>query len=145
MIQEMGLKKPIRGVSLIFLMSLSMVGCAQQDRVVEMATPTAQSQMAGSAASKVLLRGAANDVKIVDVRAQKRSGMLTVQTEVINEAGRNRNVYWRYRWLDDAGMQIGDDEPWKPQQLLGHQSIMLRGSAMKTTAADFRLEMNVEP
>jgi len=143
--QEMGLKQSMRCLSLISLVSLAMVGCAQQDRVVEMAVPTAQSQMVGSAVSKVMLRGAPNDVRIVDIRSQKRSGLLTVQTEVINEAGRNRTVYWRYRWLDDAGMQIGDDEPWKPQQLLGHQSIMLRGSAMKTTAADFRLEMNVEP
>jgi uncharacterized protein YcfL len=143
--QEMGLKQSMRCLSLISLVSLAMVGCAQQDRVVEMAVPTAQSQMVGSAVSKVMLRGAPNDVRIVDIRSQKRSGLLTVQTEVINEAGRNRTVYWRYRWLDDAGMQISDDEPWKPQQLLGHQSIMLRGSAMKTTAADFRLEMNVEP
>jgi uncharacterized protein YcfL len=143
--QEMGLKQSMRCLSLISLVSLAMVGCAQQDRVVEMAAPTAQSQMVGAAVSKVMLRGAPNEVRIVDIRSQKRSGLLTVQTEVINEAGRNRTVYWRYRWLDDAGMQISDDEPWKPQQLLGHQSIMLRGSAMKTTAADFRLEMNVEP
>ena len=50
----------------------------------------------------------------------------------------------RNRWLDEAGMQVGDDETWKPLPLLGHQSSMLRSSATQPRATDFRLEMNVE-
>ncbi len=135
------------GVACLALAVLVLTGCAQQERVVQMASPspTAPAPEPGSAASKILLRGMANDVKVVDVRAQKRAGLLAVQTEIVNDAATQRTVYWRYRWLDEAGMQVGDDETWKPLPLLGHQSSMLRSSATQPRATDFRLEMNVEP
>ena len=86
------------------LATLVLAGCAQQERVVQMATPspTAPVPEPGSAASKILLRGMANEVKVVDVRAQKRAGLLAVQTEIVNDAATQRTVYWRYRWLDEA-------------------------------------------
>lgn len=97
---------------------LSVVGLAScaapQERVVQMATPALQTPAPGSAASKIQLRGMANEVKVVDIRAQKRAGLLTVQTEIVNGAATNRTLYWRYRRLDEAGMQVGDDESWKP-------------------------------
>lgn len=134
------------GACHLALAVLALAGCAApQERVVQMATPALQTPAPGSAASKIQLRGVANEVKVVDIRAQKRAGLLTVQTEVVNDAATNRTLYWRYRWLDEAGMQVGDDESWKPLQLLGHQSSMLRGSAIQPRATDFRLEMNVEP
>lgn len=130
----------------LVLAALMLAGCAQQERVVQMAapSPTAPAPEPGSAASKILLRGMANEVKVVDIRAQKRAGLLAVQTEIVNDAATQRTVYWRYRWLDEAGMQVGDDETWKPLPLLGHQSSMLRSSATQPRATDFRLEMNVE-
>jgi len=98
----------------------------------------------GSAASKLMLRGDAYGVSIAEIRAQRRNEMLVVQTELLNGEKSDRQVYWRYRWLDADGMQVGDDEGWKPQRLMGQQSVYLKGIAPKSTAVDFRIEMNVE-
>lgn len=98
----------------------------------------------GSAASKLMLRGDAYGVSIAEIRAQRRNEMLVVQTELLNGERSDRQVYWRYRWLDADGMQVGDDEGWKPQRLMGQQSVYLKGIAPKSTAVDFRIEMNVE-
>lgn len=98
----------------------------------------------GSAASKLMLRGEAYGVKIIDMRAQKRSDILVVQTELLNTEKADRQVFWRYRWLDASGMQVGDGEVWKPLTLYGEQSQFLRGTAPGMNVVDFRLEMNVE-
>jgi uncharacterized protein YcfL len=98
----------------------------------------------GSAASKLMLRGDDLGVKLVEIKAQKRSDVLVVQTELQNTGNNDRNVYWRYRWLDSGGMQIGDGEVWKPLLIYGQQSQYLRGTAPSAQVADFRLEMNVE-
>ncbi|XVJ71304.1 MAG: YcfL family protein [Rhizobacter sp.] len=99
---------------------------------------------AGSAASKLMLRGDAYGVNIIDMRAQKRSDILVVQTELLNTAKADRQVFWRYRWLDASGMQVGDGEVWKPLLIYGEQSQYLRGTAPGMNVVDFRLEMNVE-
>jgi hypothetical protein len=68
-----------------------------------------------------MLRGEAYGVKIVDMRAQKRSDILVVQTELLNTEKADRQVFWRYRWLDASGMQVGDGEVWKPLLMYGEQ------------------------
>lgn len=98
----------------------------------------------GSAASKLMLRGQDYGVKIVDMRAQKRSDILVVQTELQNTEKSDRQVYYRYRWLDASGMQVGDGEAWKPLLIYGEQSQYVRGTAPGMNVVDFRLEMNVE-
>jgi uncharacterized protein YcfL len=98
----------------------------------------------GSAASKLMLRGAPMGVKLVEIRVQKRSDVLVVQAELQNTENKDRNVFWRYRWLDDGGMQVGDGDAWKPLLMYGQQSQMLKGVAPSAKVTDFRLEMNVE-
>ena len=91
-----------------------------------------------------MLRGQDYGVKIVDMRAQKRSDILVVQTELQNTEKSDRQVYYRYRWLDASGMQVGDGEAWKPLLIYGEQSQYVRGTAPGMNVVDFRLEMNVE-
>lgn len=105
---------------------------------------TNPQQNTGSAASKLMLRGDARGVSIAEIRAQRRSDMLVVQTELVNGENADRQVYWRYRWLDADGMQVGDDEAWKPLRVMGQQSAYLKGVAPKATVVDFRIEMNVD-
>jgi uncharacterized protein YcfL len=51
-------------------------------------------------------------------------------------------IYYRFRWLDENGFQIGDGEVWKPVVILGKQSLIMKGAAMSPKAADFRLELS---
>jgi uncharacterized protein YcfL len=97
-----------------------------------------------SAASKLMLRGKPYGVQVVDMRAQKRNDVLVVQTELVNTEKGDRQVYWRYRWLDASGMQVGDGDAWKPLLMYGLQSQFVRGTAPTGQVVDFRLEMNTE-
>ena len=99
---------------------------------------------ANSAASKLMLRGEPYGVKVVEMRAQKKNDVLVVQTELLNTESGDRQVYWRYRWLDSSGMQVGDGDAWKPLLMYGQQSQFVRGTAPTSQVVDFRLEMNTE-
>lgn len=121
----------------------ALAGAAQAAESGATAT-NPNSPSTGSAASKLMLRGDAYGVNIAEIRAQRRNEVLVVQAEMLNTERSDRQVYWRYRWLDADGMQVGDDDAWKPQRLMGQQSVYLKGVAPKSTVVDFRIEMNVE-
>ena len=125
----------------LFLISVLLVTACQ---TVVTQPETSAPPEPGSAASKLVLRGQAYGVKVVDMRAQKRNDVLVVQTELLNSEKSDRQVFWRYRWLDASGMQVGDGEVWKPLLIYGQQSQYLKGTAPGANAVDFRLEMNVE-
>ncbi len=97
-----------------------------------------------SSASKLLLRGQPYGIQLIDMRAQRRNDVLVVQTDLANTENSDKVVYWRYRWLDASGMQVGDGDAWKPLQLYGQQTQTVRGTAPTSQVVDFRLEMNTE-
>ena len=107
-------------------------------------TVHAQSAEPGTAASKVALRGEAYGVKVAEIRLVRRGDVLVVQADIQNAEANNRQVYYRFRWLDGSGMQVGDGEAWKPLLVLGQQSIPVKGVAPTSAVVDFRIEMNVE-
>ena len=129
---------------MIYIRTLATIALAAACQCASAQSGSAVPPEAGSAASKLMLRGEAYGVKIIDMRAQKRSDILVVQTELLNTEKADRQVFWRYRWLDASGMQVGDGEVWKPLVMYGEQSQYLRGTAPGMNVVDFRLEMNVE-
>jgi uncharacterized protein YcfL len=54
-------------------------------------------------------------------------------------------VFYRFRWLDSVGNQVGDGESWKQMGLYGQQKQSIKSVAPTAAAVDLRLEMNVEP
>lgn len=96
-------------------------------------------------ARMLMVRGELHGLQAVDLRAQRRNDMLVVQAEVMNTDTRDVRLYYRFRWLDDAGMQVGDGEVWKPMVFLGKQSQFLKGIAYGPQATDFRIELSAEP
>lgn len=95
-------------------------------------------------AAKVALRGDAMGVRIPEMRAVRRNDILIVQSDLFNVGATDLNVFYRYRWLDSIGSQVGDGESWKQLSLLGHAQQTVKSVAPSSAAIDFRLEMNVE-
>lgn len=95
-------------------------------------------------AAKVALRGEANSVRIQEIRAVRRNDILIVQSDLFNLGNTDRTVFYRYRWLDNSGSQVGDGEVWKQMTLMGQAQQTVKGIAPSSVAVDFRLEMNVE-
>lgn len=96
-------------------------------------------------ASKVMLRGDANGIRIPEMRAVRRHDVLSVQVDLHNVGQTNRTVFYRFRWLDAAGNQVGDGEVWKQLSVLGLGLQTVKSVAPMSSAMDFKLEMNVEP
>jgi uncharacterized protein YcfL len=96
-------------------------------------------------AAKLIVRGDLQGLQTVDLRSQRRNDVLVVQTELINVDTRDLRLYYRFRWLDAGGMQVGDGETWKPLIFLGKQSQIIKGTAYGPQATDFRIEMSSEP
>lgn len=109
-------------------------------------TAFAQHEPGTSAAvaGKVALRGDANGVRITEMRAVRRNDILIVQSDLYNVGNTDRTVFYRYRWLDSIGSQIGDGESWKQMTLMGQAQQTVKSVAPSSVVTDFRLEMNVE-
>ncbi len=95
-------------------------------------------------AAKVALRGDANGVRVPEIRAVRRNDILIVQTDLFNVGNTDRTVFYRYRWLDNIGSQVGDGESWKQMTLMGQGMQTVKSVAPSSVVTDFRLEMNVE-
>ncbi|MFZ6746104.1 YcfL family protein [Undibacterium sp. JH2W] len=112
--------------------------------VPAMADPVPNASSPGIAA-KLIVRGTLEGVQVTDLRSQRKNDVMVVQAEMVNLTNRDVRVYYRFRWTDAAGMQVGDGEVWKPLMILGQQSQFIKGTAYGPQANDFKIEMSAEP
>ena len=96
-------------------------------------------------ASKLIVRGTLEGVQVTDLRSQRKNDVMVVQAETVNLTNYDVRIYYRFRWTDAAGMQVGDGEVWKPLMILGQQSQFIKGTAYGPQATDFKIEMSAEP
>lgn len=89
-------------------------------------------------------RGALLGVQVIDLRSQRRNDVLVVQAEMMNTDIKDVRLYYRFRWTDASGMQVGDGEVWKPLVVLGKQSQFIKSIAYGPQATDFKIEMSAE-
>jgi uncharacterized protein YcfL len=130
---RISLKRIVLGAGLVLA---SAAACAQSD---------APAAISSGIAAKLMVRGELNGLQTIDLRSQRRNDVLVVQAEVLNMDTRDLRLYYRFRWLDAGGMQVGDGETWKPLVFLGKQSQFIKGTAYGPQATDFRIEMSAEP
>ncbi len=116
--------------------AFALVGGAQAQQH-DPATPIA-------VASKVALRGEANDIAVREIRIVRKNDVLVVQADLANMARGDRTVFYRFKWLDQVGNQVGDGESWKQLGVLGLGQQTIKSVAPHSAATDFRIEMNVE-
>ncbi|QEA12898.1 YcfL family protein [Comamonas flocculans] len=95
-------------------------------------------------AAKMALRGPAEGVAVTEMRLLRRNDVLTVQADLTNMEQPDRTVFYRFKWLDSVGNQVGDGEVWKQIRLLGLAQQTIKSVAPHAMAVDLRLEMNVE-
>ena len=96
-------------------------------------------------ASKVALRGEANNIAVREIRIVRKNDVLVVQADLANMGRSDRTVFYRFKWLDNVGNQVGDGESWKQMTVLGLGQQTVKSVAPTSAAVDLRLEMNVEP
>ena len=121
-----------------------VAACSAGLNAPAMADPVPNASSPGIAA-KLIVRGTLEGVQVTDLRSQRKNDVMVVQAEMINLTNRDVRVYYRFRWTDAAGMQVGDGEVWKPLMILGQQSQFIKGTAYGPQATDFKIEMSAEP
>ena len=99
---------------------------------------SAQSQ---SMESKLRRMGQTKTLKFDDLRAVKRNNLLTVQATLVHQAKRDMNINYRFKWLDNSGMKVADDEVWNPKVIYAGQTFELTGIAPTPMATDFMIEI----
>jgi uncharacterized protein YcfL len=95
-------------------------------------------------ASKLIVRGNLGGLQVIDLRSQMRNDVMAVQAEVYNFSALDSRLYYRFRWTDSGGMQVGDGEVWKPVLFLGNQTQYLKATAPSPRATEFMIEMSAE-
>ena len=101
----------------------------------------AQERAGGSIASKVEELGKMDSLKVTDMLAARRDNLLRVQVTVTNSSPKNEQLYYRFRWLDNDGFVVWDEEPWKPEIIYGKQDKVISVVAPTFKATDFKLEL----
>lgn len=117
-------------------------GLALASIAVQAQTPPAVS---AGMASKLIVRGDLQGLQMIDLRSQRKNDVMVVQAEITNTQPGDLRLYYRFRWTDVNGMQVGDGEVWKPLTFLGLQSHFIKGTAYGPQATDFLIEMSAEP
>lgn len=95
-------------------------------------------------AAKLALRGDSFGVIVSEMRIIRKNDIMVAQADFSNTDSGNRTVFYRFRWLDSVGNQVGDGESWKQVGLYGHHQQTIKSVAPTAAAIDLRLEMNVE-
>jgi uncharacterized protein YcfL len=93
----------------------------------------------GSINSKVDQLGEMVFLQIIDIRTVQHNHLLNVQATVVNTDSYNRQLYYRFKWQDANGFEVGQEETWKPVLLYGYQKQVLTAVAPSPQATDFRL------
>ena len=70
-------------------------------------------------ASKVALRGEANGIAVREMRLVRKNDILAVQADLSSSVRSDRTLFYRFKWLDNVGNQVGDGESWKQLTVLG--------------------------
>jgi uncharacterized protein YcfL len=93
--------------------------------------------------SKVRRTGSTGSIKLLDLRAVERNGLLTVQATFQNDSMSGSPINYRFKWLDDSKMRAtSNDESWKPMNLFAGQTVDIVGVAPTPMATDFIIELN---
>jgi hypothetical protein len=98
---------------------------------------------AASAASRIDEYGTMRYLQPGEIRVVRRpDGLLAVQVEVVNLTTGPQTMMYRWKWLDDNGFQVWEDETWKPLLIQGRERKMIQTLAPTPQAAEFRIEMH---
>ncbi|MFZ6675288.1 YcfL family protein [Undibacterium sp. Xuan67W] len=128
---------PLRKIFIIAGLALAVQSAFAGDQVPAAISP--------GIAAKLMVRGELQGLQVVDLRSQRKNDVMVVQAEVTNTDVKDLRLYYRFRWTDAAGMQVGDGEVWKPMTFLGKQTQFIKSTAYGPQATDFKIEMSSEP
>ena len=89
--------------------------------------------------SRVEQLGEMTDLQFTDLRGVKRNHLLAVQATVTNLSGDNQQLYYKFKWLDAKGFEIGGEEAWKPVLVYAYEKKLINSVAPSPQVSDFKV------
>jgi len=82
----------------------------------------------------------ANKVTISDVKHRRQNELLEVNVELSSQFKKSIKLQYHFNWFDDEGFVVeAGKSPWKPLELHGYQSILLKGIAPSKNVTSFNV------
>lgn len=106
--------------------------------MLSLAMPGGMAQ-AESIASKIEELGKMKYLNVTGLKAVNRNGLLNIQAEITNDSEANQQLFYRFKWFDNSGFEVGVEEPWKPLTIYGKQRQNITTVAPMPQVTDFRL------
>ena len=89
--------------------------------------------------SKLEEQGRVDNLRVTALRASKQDNLLRIQAEITNLSSSSQQLYYRFKWLDNDGFVVWEDEPWKPIIVYAQHKQMINVVSPSFKATDFRL------
>jgi uncharacterized protein YcfL len=86
--------------------------------------------------------GDLGDIAIKDMRSQQINGKLMAQGTFKNNSSKPTNAYYRCKFLDATGFQVGEDQVWQLVTLYGNGSSAFKCQATDYNAVNFKIEFS---
>lgn len=93
----------------------------------------------GTINSQIEQQGEMFFLEVTDMKSFKKNQLLSVQTEISNSDTDNKQLYYRFKWIDSNGLVIGTEDSWKPLLIYGLQKQYINAVAPSPLASDFKL------
>jgi len=81
-------------------------------------------------------------IQVVEViESEVGDGIMRVQVQLASTTTRQQQINYRFRWLNLDGMDSGAPGAWRPQTVMGRETIFLTATAPSAQAKDFILDI----
>lgn len=91
---------------------------------------------------EVIGDGNLGDIAVKDLRSQQINGKLVAQGVFKNNSSKSTNAYYRCKFLDATGFQVGEDQVWQLVTLYANGSSSFKCQATDYNATNFKIEFS---
>lgn len=91
---------------------------------------------------EVIGNGDLGDIEVKDLRSQQINGKLIAQGVFKNNSSKPTNAYYRCKFLDVTGFQVGEDQVWQLVTIYANGSSSFKCQATDYNATSFKIEFS---
>jgi len=84
----------------------------------------------------IVYLGDIEDVEVINMSCISKDGILRIFVEVENTKKSERTLAYRFDWLNEEGLLLGDEEAWKPVYFYSKEIKTIRSTAPNWLATD---------
>lgn len=134
------MKKAIKFTAVIICSVWILAGCTSKAPPITSGVGTGVMVQGDDFSKHLQVHNAdlAKQLEITQVKSRKTNGLLEINLQLSSTYQKSLKLQYHFNWFDAQGFVIESRKtPWKPLELHGFQSTMLRGVAPNEQVASF--------